>query len=331
MTNWQIYPWQQSQWQALHRRRQRGELPHALLFTGPAGMGKQFFADCFAHALLCESPSDDGSACGLCRGCLLMEAGNHPDYLRVEPEEEGKGIGIDVIRELIRFQALKSQYGRARVIQLHPAERLNRAAANALLKTLEEPAGDTVLLLTTAQPSALLPTVRSRCQQILFRPLVAADDETRQWLQGQLNDITEDPLTLLRMASGAPLAALALVQQGKLGQRSRVLDELTALEQGNCSPLALAEQWDKLGIKTVMDTLYSLFADMIQLKILHTNAHLSNPMLQGNLQVLAERVDLHFLDALLLRVQERIGLLQGQVKSQIILEEILLAWKHRRI
>ena len=330
MSGLSVYPWQQAQWQGLLARHRRGELPHALLFTGPAGMGKLHFADCLAHALLCESPDESGSACGHCRACLLMQAGNHPDYLRVEPEEEGKGIGIDVIRELIRFQALKSQYGRQRVIQLHPADRLNRAAANALLKTLEEPAGDTVLLLTTAQPSALLPTVRSRCQQILFRPLPGADPAVQQWLRQQLSNHQDTIPLLLDAAAGAPLAALALVQEDQLTQRAAILEALENLDNGRSSPLALSAEWEQQAPQ-VLATLFSLLADMIQLKMLAAAARLRNPTLQGNLQALAERVDLEFLDALLLRIQERSGLLRGQVKPLVILEEILLAWKQRRV
>jgi DNA polymerase-3 subunit delta' len=326
-----VYPWQRQHWQGLIARLQRHELPHALLFTGPAGMGKLHFADCLARAILCESTLEDGSACGHCRGCLLMKAGNHPDYLRIEPEEEGKGIGIDVIRHLINFQSLKSQYGRQRVVQLHPAERINRAASNALLKTLEEPAGDTVLLLCSDRPSALLPTVRSRCQQLLFRPLAEPNEETQQWLRAQLDDGNADVQQLLQASAGAPLAALALLQNGELAQRETLLVDLADLAANKASPVALAEQWVRVGIERVLAALYSLLADMIQLKSLHTNARLSNPGLQGNLQALAEQVDLSFLDALLLRVQERSGLLQGQVKPLVILEEILLAWKQRRV
>jgi len=171
------YPWQRPLWQGLLDRLRDGRLPHALLLSGPAGMGKQEFASRFSRAILCDSPNEDGSACGQCRGCQLMQAGSHPDYLLVAPEEEGKAIGIDAVRELARFQALKSQYGRQRVIQLQPADALNPNSANALLKTLEEPAGDTILLLTTDRPMALLPTIRSRCQKIIFRPMATPTEE----------------------------------------------------------------------------------------------------------------------------------------------------------
>jgi DNA polymerase-3 subunit delta' len=331
MSGWQVYPWQGTLWQGLQQRRAQRQLPHALLLSGPPGMGKQHFADCLAHALLCESPLADGSACGHCRGCLLMQAGSHPDYLLVAPEEEGKGIGIAQIRALIEFQSLKSQYGTPRVIQLQPADRLNPAAANALLKTLEEPAGDTILILSTARPASLLPTVRSRCQQLLFRPLLSPDQASRQWLAERLATQAGELDELLQASGGAPLRVLSMIEGEELSQRAKILDDWQAMEQGRESPLKLAESWEQLGIHRVMHILYGLLADMIQLKLLTDAARLGNPRLRGNVQALAEQVDLGFLDALLLRVQERIGLLQGQVKPQVILEEILLAWKQRRV
>ncbi len=331
MSNWHPYPWQEALWRGLIARLQAGRLPHALLLTGPAGLGKRHFADSFSRAMLCGSPLENGSACGHCRGCLLLEAGSHPDYLRVEPEEEGKGIGIDKVRELASFQALKSQYGRQRVIQLQPADRLNINAANALLKTLEEPAGDTVLILTTDRPMALLPTIRSRCQQVIFRPISDPSAEVLAWLQGQLPVDAQPPATLMQMAAGAPLKALSLVTEGELALRQELFNELLALEQGSLSSLKLAERWLEKGASRVLPWLYFCLADMVQLKMVPTASRLTNPMLRDDLQALAEKVDLELLQALLGLVQERIGLLQGQANQQVILEEILLAWKQRRV
>lgn len=325
------YPWQQALWSGLIARLRAGRLPHALLLTGPQGMGKRHFAESFAHAMLCDAPREDGSACGTCRACLLLAAGSHPDYLRLEPEEEGKGIGIDAVREAAKFQALKSQYGRQRVIQLQPADRLNTSSANALLKTLEEPAGNTVLLLTTDRPMALLPTIRSRCQQIIFRPLSAISPEVATWMESTLSGGEFPAQTLLQMAGGAPLRAVALITEDELGLRQTLFDEFLALEQGKLSPLKLAERWLALGPQRVLPWLYHCLADMVQLKMVPTASRLTNPMLHRELQALAEKVDLYFLQALLLRVQERIGLLQGQANQQVILEELLLAWKQRQI
>ncbi len=331
MSHWSPYPWQEGLWQGLIGRLSAGRLPHALLLTGPAGLGKRHFADSFSRAIQCDAPLEDGSACGGCRGCLLREAGSHPDYLRVEPEEEGKGIGIDLVRQLAAFQSLKSQYGRQRVIQLQPADRLNISAANALLKTLEEPAGNTVLILTTDRPMALLPTIRSRCQQVIFRPLNDPSSTVLSWLQVQLHSTEYSPEVLLQMTAGAPLKALSLINDGELALRQTLFDDFRAMELGKFSPLKLAERWLEQGSLRVLPWLYFCLADMVQLKMVPNASRLANPMWCDDLQAMAEKVDLAFLQALLGLVQERIGLLQGQVNQQVILEELLLAWKQRRV
>ncbi len=331
MNHWSPYPWQAGLWQGLIARLRAGRLPHALLLTGPAGLGKRHFAEGFSRAMLCDTPLEDGSACGGCRGCLLLKAGSHPDYLLVEPEEEGKGIGIGAVRELAAFQSLKSQYGRQRVIQLQPADRLNTAAANALLKTLEEPAGDTVLILTTDHPMALLPTIRSRCQQLIFRPIVEPSASVLGWMRSHLQSDESSPEALLQMAAGAPLKALSLVNDGELALRQKLFDEFRTMTEGRLSPLKLAESWLEQGTASVLPWLYLCLADMVQLKMVPNASRLTNPMWRNDLQVMAEKVDLDFLQALLGLVLERTRLLQGQVNQQVILEELLLAWQQRRV
>jgi len=329
MNDFRPHPWQTALWRGLLERLQASRLPHALLLTGPAGMGKRDFAGRFARAVLCDSPQEDGSACGQCRGCLLMAAGSHPDYLLVEPEEEGKAIGIDAVRGLTRFQGLKSQYGRQRVIQLQPADALNANSANALLKTLEEPAGETLLLLSTDRPMALLPTIRSRCQQVIFRPMAGATAAVLEWLEARLESTAVPAATLLQMAGGAPLRALELESAGELALREELFAELVALERGELNPVTLAERWFAHGARRVLPWLYQLLADMVKLKLVPA-AHLNNPLQREKLQALAEQVDLEFLQALAERVLGRIRLLHGQANQQVILEEILLAWKQRR-
>lgn len=331
MSNWSPYPWQETLWQGLIGRLSAGRLPHALLLTGPAGLGKRHFADSFSRAMLCDTPLDDGSACGGCRGCLLLGAGSHPDYLRVEPDEEGKGIGINPIRQLAAFQSLKSQYGRQRVIQLQPADRLNTSSANALLKTLEEPAGNTVLILTTDRPMALLPTIRSRCQQVIFRPLSEPSAGVLSWLRARLQSTDTSPEVLLQMTAGAPLKALSLINDGELALRQALFDEFRAMVQGKVTPLKLAERWLEQGAIRVLPWFYFCLADMVLLKMVPNASRLTNPMWRADLQAMAEKVDLAFLQALLGLVQERIALLQGQANQQVILEELLLAWKQRRV
>jgi DNA polymerase-3 subunit delta' len=194
--------------------RDRAAWPHALLIHGPPGIGKHALALCFAQALLCESPRPDGLGCGECPGCRYAMAGAHPDLMRLEllhiDEETGEletqdQIAIDRVRALIDFVALTSHRQRAKVAVIAPAEKMNAAAANALLKTLEEPPAGTYLILVSDQPGRLPATVRSRCRR-LAAPM-PTPGQARAWL---LDRGVADPDTLLAQAAGAPLSAQAL-------------------------------------------------------------------------------------------------------------------------
>jgi len=211
-----VYPWHSQAVSALLART--GRLPHALLFCGHEGIGKLAFAEAVAAALLCERAGAGGVACGKCASCGWMGQGGHPDFRRLEPEilsesqdqEEGSEkkkpsleIKIEQVRSLADFIAMTSHHGGAKVVLIHPAETLNVSAANALLKSLEEPPAGTYFLLVAHRWHHLLPTIRSRCERVM---LPAPDPETaRRWLAQQR---VPDADLALAQAGGAPLAAL---------------------------------------------------------------------------------------------------------------------------
>lgn len=243
-----IFPWLSGAWRDLARRR--GALPHALLISGRSGLGKTALARTFAQALLCEASGADGVPCGACAACRWFEQGSHPDFRLVEPEalaegagEEGEGrarpaaapsrqIRIDQVRELQDFLAVGTHRGGARVILIRPAEAMNPATANALLKSLEEPPAGTVFLLVSSAPDRLLPTVRSRCQRISVPAAAAAD--AVPWLRSQG---LRDPDAALRYAGNAPLAALEDAEDN-----ARARDALLAcLARPDATGLALAD------------------------------------------------------------------------------------------
>ncbi|MCK5873923.1 MAG: DNA polymerase III subunit delta' [Alcanivoracaceae bacterium] len=212
-------------------------LPHALVLSGPAGIGKLRLARAFLEALLCQQPQA-GLACGRCQSCHLAAAGSHPDLALVMPEEKSKVIKIDQIRDLVSFFSKTAQYGGRRVALLSPAESMNRNAQNALLKTLEEPGAGAFLLLLCDQPSRLLPTVRSRCQQ---RQLGAPDAAVAQaWLAEQTGSV-DSARALLAAAGGAPLKALALEQAEWFANRDRLLGQFLAVLEGR-TPASIAAQ-----------------------------------------------------------------------------------------
>lgn len=234
--------WHASPWARLQARHVRGALPHALLFCGPAGLGKRKFARQFAHGLLCGQPVD-GRACGTCRSCRLLAAGTHPDLVELgfglrrdgTPRTE---IVIDQVRELSARLAMSSQFGGWKVALIDPADALNTAAANALLKTLEEPAAQTLLMLVADAPWRLPQTIRSRCQRVEFAvpPRAAA----LAWLEAQ--GVSAAPAAL-DAAEGNPGLAQAWSQSGALERRGEVRRDLVALAAGRGEAAALAAAW----------------------------------------------------------------------------------------
>jgi DNA polymerase-3 subunit delta' len=230
-------------------------LPHALLFGGPRGIGKLELARALAQALLCETPAQNGAACGTCTACLWIEGGTHPDFRLVEPlaadaqtedEEKKTTIGVNQIRALSEFINVSSHRGGYKAIVVHPAEALNVNAANALLKNLEEPPPRTIFMLVTHRPNQLLPTIRSRCQQIAL----AAPERSAAaaWLAA--NGVRNPDLALAHTGI-APL--LALQMQGSEYWAARAaftrhlaaerLDVLAAAEAAADVPIPFVLAW----------------------------------------------------------------------------------------
>ena len=238
-------PWHAEPWAQMQGRLAAGRMPHALLLAGPAGLGKRAFAERLARRLLCTALTLEGEACGRCRGCVLYGAGTHPDLLRVgfELNREGKPrseIVIDQVRRLCDRLVLSSQFGGWKVALLDPADALNAAASNALLKTLEEPTRDALLLLLADVPSRLPATIRSRCQRLTFR--VPARTDAQAWLASQ--DLADAPVTL-DAAGGNPGLALRQAADGALQRRDAVRHDLAALAAGRANAQALAQGWQQ--------------------------------------------------------------------------------------
>ena len=203
-------------------------VPHALLFSGLTGIGKRKLAAATAAALLCLAPKD-GLACGACESCRRMAAGTHPDFYAVAPEKSGKAarsIKIEQIRDLRAEAARVPRLSARRVILLDDVETMNDAAANALLKTLEEPPGHTSFLLVTGARQALLPTILSRCTGMQFGPL--DDDAMRRVLEAQ--GVPEDVRPpLVALSEGSAGRALRLYGEDALSLREDALSVLESL------------------------------------------------------------------------------------------------------
>ena len=242
-----LAPWNLDAWGNLVERRKRDALPHAILLAGPAGLGKREFAEAFARALLCQSPGDDGQACDVCRACKLVAAGTHPDLVRVtfELRDDGKSrteLTVDQMRSLSERLGLTAQFGGAQIALIDPADAMNHAASNALLKTLEEPTPGTIIVLIADFPSRLSATIRSRCQRIDFR--VPETKLALQWLSAQ--GVSGKPVTeALNASDGNPGLALEWAQGEVMKLRGEIAKDLRELNAGIAGAFEVAQRWSR--------------------------------------------------------------------------------------
>lgn len=255
------YPWQQAEWQQFSQQTLSGKLPHAFMLAGPKGIGKRHLAEALAQRLLCDSPRE-GGACGSCRGCELNRAKTHPDLVWLEPEESSKAIKVDQVRELTEALGKTAQQGGYKVVILEPAEAMNTNAANALLKSLEEPAANTLLILISHSPSSVLPTIRSRCQiRALAMP---RQEQVLRWLSPLLVGREMAAEDLLVAARGAPLVALNLLEGDALELREQQLQQMVRLSLGQLSAIDLAASWQNSDMQGLMEWYLGLMHSLIR-------------------------------------------------------------------
>lgn len=313
-------PWQQAAWARVTASRRAGRLPHAMLLVGPPGVGKRQFARRLARALECEAVTAEGEACGHCRPCRLTFVGNHPDVNWVCPEQDEKTIKIDAVRRLTEQSILAPEGSGYRVFVLEPADSLSHGAANALLKTLEEPTPRTLLVLISSRPSRLPATLRSRCQRVA---LPAPDREmAAAWLSTQRQG--ERAEAALGLAGGAPLMALEFAHQGVVEQVSQRANDLRGIINGDVEPIALAAQWQKTPLEATLGYLQQWTIDLIRLKNNENPPLTFHAGLEHVLEGVAEAVDLRGLFGLLGQITEFRRLREHNLNPLLLIENILI-------
>lgn len=287
MKDWSIFPWQNAQWEQMVHCQQSDNLAHAYLLRGLPGTGKLQFAKALAAYLLCMNPQATG-AYGHCKECELLKAGTHPDFTVLEPDDPGRPIRIDSIRKLNEFAHKTAQQGGRRVIILSPAEAMNVNAANALLKCLEEPGEDTIFLLVSARSGDMLPTIRSRCQQLNFA--TPKRSEAEQWLALQLED-SSLVSQLLDLTANSPLEAKRFADQGLLEKREALADGIKGLFKGKLTPVELAKNWQSADLTLTISWIIGWLDDAVKLGLNGDPSDLRNRDQLKMLEYLARKSD----------------------------------------
>jgi DNA polymerase III subunit delta' len=257
----ELYPWQKLSWQQFLELTQQHRLPHALLLTGVHGLGKNSFTQRLTKSVLCLSDNNN-DACGICHSCQLFEAGSHPDHIEINPEETGKQIKIEQIRHLIGKQQLTPTVSHWKTVVISPAYAMNVNANNSLLKLLEEPQQNTLIILVTSKPEKMPITVKSRCQNLhMATPsFVDALDWVAQHSDYQKDNVTEK---ILRIAKGAPLAAIEILDAHGIEQYEQVDQDFIDILSSRGNPVTLAAKWQQFDLTQVVNQLQYNVKDRI--------------------------------------------------------------------
>lgn len=324
-----LYPWQFNTWQRI--QQEAGRLPHALLLYGQAGIGKVDFALHLSKALLCTQPQSGGFACGVCSSCNWFNEGNHPDFHLLSPEQESEAddeaatvkkskkktqISVSQIRELAGFTSLSSHRSDGlRIVLLNPAEALNIASANALLKMLEEPPAGVVFILVSHQIQRLLPTILSRCHKIAMP--IPDESSALVWLKEQ--GIT-NPQEQLDYLEGSPLKVAEQEEQfSQLKVIWRQLSQGDKLQPHITAP-ALISQSAESGIIALQKWLYDIAAMRLSSQIRYHTA------LSMTFQGLADKVHLNRLFDLQKKTNELRKLANHPLNHDLQMESLLLEY-----
>jgi len=244
-------PWQSEVWSQLLEQLERERFPHALLVSGAPGIGKSRLTMALARLLLCHRPSA-GHNCGECSACELSRNGAHGDFRWLQPEGDSRVIKIDQIRDAVNFAHWTAGFGRRKVLVVAPADAMNANAANALLKSLEEPAADTHLILVCQRLHGVPATIRSRCQ---MRKLPLPDnDASLQWLD-QLTGDRQSSSALLQLAENRPLQAEALYRESGAETALGFQAALEALLERRASVPEVAGMLDNMTTGELLGTL----------------------------------------------------------------------------
>ncbi|WP_180014255.1 DNA polymerase III subunit delta' C-terminal domain-containing protein [Acinetobacter sp. YH16031] len=316
--NAQIYPWQQQVWETLTGRFPK--LGHGLLFYGKKGCGKEAFAQQFLAWVLCLNRQPDGP-CGECGSCQWLKADTHPNYVYISTDEDNKKqnakIKIEKIRDLLPF--VQQTVDGWRVIVIEPAEALNIASSNALLKTLEEPGENIVIILLADHYLKLPATIRSRLQHFALDRISSA--QFSEYVEAQLPEAgSSQQQLLMNLSNQMPLQAIEVAQSSWLPLRQEFMEDWKKLVIQKNMPMAIATKWNKsLSFGEFSQMFEYLLSDLICVKL---NQAVKNIDLDFN--VLAEQYSLEILFKIYEDFQRAKQYLEQNVQSNLVLDELCI-------
>jgi DNA polymerase III subunit delta' len=328
----ELYPWQSETIQRL--RGMRARLPNALLLKGPEGIGKLDLALNFAQSILCNSPDGNGNACNQCSSCHWFTQETNPNFKLVQPnsysdteeimeKESGKKasreISIDQIRGLSNFVNLTSHNNGYRIVLIYPAEAMNNNAANALLKSLEEPTDQLMFILVSSNPQQLLPTILSRCLSLAL-PLPTLEQSTL-WLRDKG---ISDPTIALAQAGFAPLTALKIAaEESGFEEHEFILNSLSL--QAGFDAISLADRLQRTLPTQVIHLLQQWCYDLVSFKQVGVVRYY--PEHHDSIAKITKNISLQALHQLVKELQEakRIGL--HPLNPKLLFETLFLAYQ----
>lgn len=314
----QVYPWQEGVWQSLTSRFP--QMGHGLLFYGKKGCGKEAFAQNFLAWILCQNRHARNMPCGECGSCQWLKADTHPNYVRISTDEDNKKqnakIKIEKIRELLPF--VQQTVDGWRVIVIEPAEALNTASANALLKTLEEP-GDRIVIILLADHYLKLPaTVRSRLQRFALDRIDKTQSE--QYLQAHLPSDGLPHELLMNLSNHMPLRAVEIAQSEWLNMRQDFISDWQKLIKQKNMPMAIATKWNKaLNFSEFSQMFEYLLSDIICVKL---NQSVKN--IDLNYSDLPEQYSLEALFGIYADFQESKRFIEQNVQTNLVIDQLCI-------
>jgi len=312
---------QQKSLEILRSALGNGRLHHAYLFVGPEGVGKRTVALALARALHCDEAPND--FCGGCAACARIQNGNHPDVRVVEILAGKKEISIQQVREVEKELNFRSFSGKRKIAIIDPATWMNLSAQNALLKTLEEPPQDSLLILIAANAGGLLPTLRSRCLRLPFGPL--ARDAVAGFLITNKGIDKEEARFLAAVSMGSLGAALRLDKEEFLERRRSWAEKVSSLTSGNyraASEAAEAIASNKEEARQFLEWAETWYRDLLIYAVTGSSAETVNVDLLAQIQSQSANGEVERLLSTFAQTARAAGRIQRNLNRRMVLESL---------